>query len=208
MNVLLFGATGLTGTRVLEELLKGGYQVTAVSRDASIIKKNDPLLRKINGNVLDEKFVAGLLERQDAVVSTISEGVDIRQHTQSKGNTIIIRAMEAAGMKRFFCMGAEGILDAPEGGLLRDLPNYPKLYLPLSYEHSKVQEALQASQLYWTQICPPMILPRPADHKYVVKANQPASDKGQVFAGNIGSFISKELRRPDFVKVRVGIANA
>ena len=208
MNILLFGATGLTGSRVLEELLINGYQVTAVSREAASIKTTHTSLKKISGNVLDEDFVTRMLERQDAVVSTISEGVEIKQHTQSKGNGNIIKAMEAQGVKRFVCMGAVGILAAPEGGLLREKAGYPSLYLPLSYEHSKVNELLQSSKLYWTQVCPPMILPRPSDGKYLVKANQLPSTVGQVNAGNIGAFIAKELRQPEFIPQRVGITNA
>lgn len=207
MKLVLFGATGTTGSRVLDELLKAGYNVTAVVRDVSRIGTKHPALTVRGGDVLNPTFVREIIAGMDAVVSTISEGVQIVTHTQSIGNSNIVDAMEALGMKTFVCMGAEGILDAPDGGLFRDHPDYPDLYKPLSYEHSRVQERLQQSNLDWIQVCPPLILPEAADGKYAVQVNVPGTNSGQVNAGNIGHFIARVLQSNEFRRARVGIAN-
>lgn len=208
MNVVLFGATGTTGSKVLVELLNAGYLVKAVARDVSRIQLQHPNLQPMQGNVLDPGFVTEVIKGADAVVSTISEGVSIVQHTQSKGNGNIIQAMQAQGIPRFICMGAEGILNAPDGTLIREDPAYPEPYKPLSYEHSRVQELLQSSTLQWTQVCPPLILPRNADGNYTVKPNVPAASTGKVNAGNIGAFIAREIQENKFLRTRVGIANS
>lgn len=206
-HIVLFGATGLTGSKVLDELLAAGYTVTAVSRTASGIEQEHPNLHKVSGDVLSEAFVREIIPGKDAVVSTISEGVEIKHFTQSKGNGNIIRAMEALDTKRFICMGAAGILSGPDGKLVRDEDDYPALYLPLSYEHSRVQEQLRSSALLWTQVCPPMILPRPSDHQYLVQADRLPAGKNEVNAGNIGAYIARELRDQSFLHKLVGIAN-
>ena len=43
MRVVLYGATGMVGTRILQELLSRGHTVTAVVRDPSKLKAQNNL---------------------------------------------------------------------------------------------------------------------------------------------------------------------
>lgn len=207
MKVILFGATGLAGRALLIELLKEGYKVTAFVRDPSKITAPHPHLDVIAGDVLQPRDVVNALDGHHAVISAISEGPTIVHHTQSRGNGNIIKAMQQAGMQRIIAMGSAGILQLDEVRLVRDV-NYPQEYYPISEEQYNVFQQLQQSGLQWTQVCPPLILPQGSNGFYHTKKDYPPEGKSEVNAGNIGTFVAKELRENKYLQTRVGITNA
>jgi uncharacterized protein len=207
MKIALFGATGHAGNYILDEALKAGHEVTVLVRHPEKLKQQHDNLHVVTGDALQLTDVLKVVEGKDAVVSAISEGPHIQNHTQSVAVANMIEAMKRHGVKRIICMGAIGILQHDENTLLRDLPTYDELYKPLSYEHSAVNSELRNSGLDWTQVCPPNIIAAPSDGKFLVKADWPASKNMKCNAGNIGMFIMQELERNEFVGTRVGISN-
>lgn len=208
MKLVLFGAGGHTGNYILEEALKAGHEVTVLVRHPEKVTASSSTLNIVKGDALNASDVLNVVRGKDAAVSAISEGPDIRQHTQSKATANIIKAMQDTGVKRIICMGAIGILQANENELLRDQPSYDATYLPISMEHSAVNDLLKASGLDWTQVCPPTILSAPSDGGFKVKAGYPPTKNMEVNAGNIGMFIMEELEHPHFIGQRAGITNA
>ena len=73
MRILLYGATGLLGQRILAEALDRGHAVTAASPDPSRIQElPGATLRR--ADVLDPDSVAALAEGHDALVSAVGPG--------------------------------------------------------------------------------------------------------------------------------------
>lgn len=207
MKVILFGATGLAGSALLTHLLQAGYGVTAFVRTPSKIKVAHAALQIVEGDVLQEESVAAAMNGHDAVVSAISEGPTIVHHTQSKGVANIIKAMKEKGLQRIVAMGSVGILQRNVEQLVRDV-GYPAAYYPISEEQYKVFQQLQRSGLQWTQVCPPMIVDKEADGAYETKKNYAIKGKNEVYAGNLGAFVAKELNENNYMQTRVAIANA
>lgn len=206
MKLVIFGATGHLGKFVLEEALNAGHQVSVLVRhpEKLLPQKN---LEIIHGDALSINDVLQIIKGKEAVISVISEGPEIINNTQSVAVGNMIKAMQQTGVKRIICMGANGILQFNKHELIRDRPNYPKLYLALSYEHSAVNQQLHATHLDWTQVCPPTIIAAPSDGKYLVKADYLPSKNMEANAGNIGAFMMKELNENNFLSKRVGITN-
>lgn len=206
MKVILFGATGLAGSAILTELIKAGHKVTAFVRTPSKVSLQHPQLQIVQGDVMNENEVLEAVKGNIAIVSAISEGPNIVNHTQSKGNANIIKAAQQLGLQRIICMGSAGILQLNDKQLIRDKA-YPPAYYPISEEQYNVYQQLEKSNLKWTQVCPPMILDKEADGRYLTRADYKPLGKDEVSAGNIGAFIAKELRENNFLQKRVGIIN-
>src|ERR1700733_15774192 len=69
MRVVLYGATGMIGTRILKELLSRGHTVTAVVRDPSkVVAQNNLTIEK--GDMLDADNIAKVAKGADVVVSS------------------------------------------------------------------------------------------------------------------------------------------
>jgi uncharacterized protein len=73
MRMLLYGATGLLGQRILADAVERGHEVTAASSDPSRIQEL-PGVTLVQGDVLDADSVAALAEGQAAIVSAVGPG--------------------------------------------------------------------------------------------------------------------------------------
>ncbi len=101
MKILVLGATGSVGRRLVAEGLKRGHHITALVRNPSKVQQQSPNLRVVSGNVLDDASVARALEGQDAVAYSI--GVANRPHWHIdylRSHTILEQVWSCYGRKR------------------------------------------------------------------------------------------------------------
>ena len=68
MKVVLFGATGKSGTRLLNELVSRGHEVTAVARDTSKLSATSNVKVK-QDDLSDARHTAEVIRGADAVIS-------------------------------------------------------------------------------------------------------------------------------------------
>jgi putative NADH-flavin reductase len=73
MNILLYGATGLLGQRILSDAVEHGHTVTAASTDPARVQEL-PGVTLAQADVLDADAVAKLAESHDAIVSAVGSG--------------------------------------------------------------------------------------------------------------------------------------
>jgi putative NADH-flavin reductase len=71
LNILVYGATGRVGSHVVDEALRRGHHVTAVSRDPSRIKLQHPNLKAVQGDLLDSASIAQLAVNQDVIIVSV-----------------------------------------------------------------------------------------------------------------------------------------
>jgi len=109
MNIIVFGATGKTGSIVVTMLLEKNHTVTAYVRNSvkvGIVHQN---LRIVEGSIEDEKKLIEVITGQDAVISCL--GSENRKQTTLLGNfgNILSRSMTQAKVKRIVYMASAGI---------------------------------------------------------------------------------------------------
>ena len=73
MRLLLYGATGMLGQRILAEAVDRGHEVTAAARNPDRVQEL-PGVTLRQGDVLDADSVASLAEGHDAIVSAVGPG--------------------------------------------------------------------------------------------------------------------------------------
>jgi putative NADH-flavin reductase len=78
MKLLVVGATGGTGSRLVEQALQQGHVVTAFARDPAKIHLTHDNLRVVTGDVLDRASVDAAVDGQDAVLSALGTRLPIR----------------------------------------------------------------------------------------------------------------------------------
>ena len=150
MNVILYGATGKAGSRILNELNTRGHKVTAVARDlsklpAGVTGKQDDLS--------DVNKIAATLAGADAVVSAY--GPPQEDTDQLIGVTgRLIDAVKQAGNLRLIVVGGAGSLEVAPGVSLLASGHLPAPWLPIATSHEKALKLLQASSIDWTYFSP------------------------------------------------------
>ncbi len=122
-TILVFGATGNTGRKLVKMALERGHKVKALVRDSRRYYEH-PNLLVVQGDVLDNETVRAALDEVDAVVSCLgirkvdpadpfSELMSPEDFTE-KSTTNIVGAMKQAGVNRLVVISSAGIGDSWE----------------------------------------------------------------------------------------------
>ena len=129
MKIAIIGATGNAGSRILEEALRRGHQVTALVRDPSKLKPRAGLAIK-RADVANASELTQSLKGHEVVISSFNPSRGSATYAQDalSGNQSIFRSTEKAGVPRYLIVGGAGSLQVADGVQLVDTPNFPTEY--------------------------------------------------------------------------------
>src|SRR5690242_17949379 len=102
MNLVVLGATGGTGRLVVEQALAAGHTVTALVRSPEKLTISNPNLHVVVGQATDPSAVARVLDRADAVISTLGGGGSVI----SDSTRAIVEAAHKAGVNRVILLSS------------------------------------------------------------------------------------------------------
>jgi len=193
MKLIVFGATGGTGSQVVEQALQAGHEVTVIARRPSATTIQHQQLQVVQGDVFEPATFAGAMKGQDAVVSAL--GVATREPTTlySQGNANIMRAMQAAGVRRIICISASGLDPGP---LWQRWIAKPLLWLILKNMYTdleRMEAAVRDSDLDWTIMRPPRMTNEPRTGQYHVAVNKHLSRAWKISRPDLADYIVKHL---------------
>lgn len=114
MKIALIGATGFIGSRILDETLNRGHQVTAITRNPEKVPARTGVTPE-RGDVFDEAGLARLIVGHDAVVSAV--------HFLQSDAEKLLGAVRQSGVKRYLVVGGAGSLKIGPGQDLVDSPH-------------------------------------------------------------------------------------
>jgi uncharacterized protein len=197
MKVALIGASGQAGSRLLAELARRGHQVTAIARHPERIA-TAPGVTARPGDVYDKSGLASLVKGHDAVISSV--------HFTASDPHILIEAVRASGVKRYFVVGGAGSLEVTPGKRLIDTPEFPAAYKAEAEKGAEFLDLLrEVNDLDWTFLSPSaMFVPGERTEKFRL-------GKDQLLTNDKGSSISfedyaiaavDELERPAHIRQR------
>ena len=152
MKVVLFGATGKSGSRLLQELVSRGHQVTAAARDVSKLSGTPAQAVKAD-DLSDASQIAKTIAGADAVISAYAPPAD--DTDQLIGVTRrLVDAVRLAGVDRLIVVGGAGGLEVAPGVSLIASGHLPAPWLPIATSHVKALEVLRQSDVDWTYVAP------------------------------------------------------
>jgi len=147
MKLALAGATGNIGSRVLDEALRRGHRVTAITRDPGKLAARDGMTAA-RGDTGDPAAFAAVLAGHDAAV------LSIKWNENDVHN--VLDALRRAGVKRcLFVVGAGSLLRA-DGRTHFDHMAEKGIQPPTSKPAAlALAEVQKVTDLDWTAISPP-----------------------------------------------------
>lgn len=152
MNVVLFGATGKSGSRLLQELVSRGHHVTASARDVRKLS-GSPAQAVKEDDLSDADRIANTIAGADAVISAYAPPAD--DTDQLIGATErLVEAVGKAGVDRLLMVGGAGGLEVAPGVSLIASGHLPAAWLPIATSHVKVLDVLRQSDVDWTYVAP------------------------------------------------------
>jgi uncharacterized protein YbjT (DUF2867 family) len=165
MKLAIFGATGLTGGRVLSQALEHGHEVTALVRDPSRVSLSHPRLTVLGGSPTEPGAVERCVQGADAVIHCLGIGGkgDGRPTTLvSHSVKAVLAAMARYGVPRIVCMSNVGAGGSGTWFANRIvLPLFLRWLLPIIEDKNRMEAALQASSASWVSVRFPNIVEGP-----------------------------------------------
>lgn len=188
MKIAIFGAAGRIGSRIVDEALNRGHDVTAVVRHPENYTKIHQHLKVAKADLFRAQDVETGAFDQDAVVSAYSPAKGVLPSTITEVAVPLINGLKQAHVKRLIIVGGAGSLEVAPGTQLVDTPDFPAAYKPTSLAHREALKIYQLEKdLDWTFACPSAeIMPGERTGKFRTAVNQ------LLTAENGKSYISME----------------
>jgi hypothetical protein len=152
MRIVLCGATGQAGSRILNELLTRGHEVTAVVRDPATLAAREHL-KVVQGDVLDVAGIASACKGTDALVSAYGPGPEHPERL-APATGKLLEAVKAGRVPRFVFVGGAGALEVAPGVRLIDSGHLPAEWMPIALAHAEALELARKSGVNWTSLAP------------------------------------------------------
>jgi putative NADH-flavin reductase len=215
MKIVLFGATGNIGQRIIAEALQRGHNVVGVVRDPGRVKSPDSRVPLAKGDATDAESVAKVSRGADAIVSAISPRPNARglaAPSLAKAAKALIEGAKQAGVKRLLVVGGAGTLEVAPGQRLMDSKGFPDEY------KAEAQEGADSLDVYrnegrgvdWTFLSPAAeVGPGTRTGKYRTTGDQfltNAQGHSRISYEDYAMALVDELERPKYRGKRFGVA--
>lgn len=211
MKIAIIGASGKAGSRILQEALDRGHEVTAIVRDPS--KITNPDIAVLGKDIFD--LTAEDLKAFDVVVNAFG-AVPGQEHQHVEAGNVLIDALRHIGRTatRLIVVGGAGSLFADPEQTLRvmDTPGFPDLFLPTAQNQGKNYEILQSTTgINWTFISPSanFALGRRTGSYQSGKDNLLVNSKGESYVSyeDYAVAVVDEIENPQHINERFTVAS-
>ncbi|NGZ77370.1 NAD(P)-dependent oxidoreductase [Saccharibacillus alkalitolerans] len=209
MKILVLGAEGAIGRRIVKEALDRKCEVTALLRDASLLGEERAALHVREGDLLAPGAIAEAAAGCEAILSAFGsepgEGPLLPEAAR-----MIVEGARTAGVERLIVAGGSGTLLAEPGVRLMDTPDYPAELRPLAQAHADAYEIFAASDLEWTYASPAAwIEPGRRTGNFRIGTVLMVTDEeghSRISVEDFAAAVIDELDDPNFIRSRFTVA--
>jgi putative NADH-flavin reductase len=160
MKIIVFGANGRVGSRVVAEALARGHEVTAVVRDPENHSLQGDGLTVVGGDATDPAAVAEVAGGHDLAVSAIGPGSSGDLEVVPAAARALLDGLSRAGVPRLIHVGGGGSLEAAPGVRVLDTPEFDDAWKPGSLKQAEALDIYRTAttDVDWTYLSPPFML--------------------------------------------------
>jgi len=186
VNIVIIGATGLTGARILSEALDRGHQVTAIVRNPGTLPAHQHLTA-VPCDVTRPAELAGPMAGHDVVISAFNPGKD-------ESGT-----------------GTRSIIDAVKASRVVDQPGFPEQWKAGALKTAAFLDELRGeTALDWVFVSPAaMLAPGERTGRYRVGGDQLMMDgdgESRISLEDYAVAMLDEAERPQHHRARFSVA--
>ena len=150
MKVVLYGASGNAGSRILRELQSRGHQVSAAVRNPEKLSAETKSVRDDLSNV---DRIAEIITGADAVVSAYMPPPEDTDQLVAVTRRLV-EAVRKAGNPRLIVVGGAASLEVAPGVTVLTSGHLPEAWIPIATSHAKALDVLKSSNIPWTYFSP------------------------------------------------------
>jgi hypothetical protein len=207
-TILLVGASGMIGSRILAEASSHGHYVIAASRHPEKITTG-PNIHPVKLDATDQKAFVAEARHADVIVLATSARGGTDPLVEAKAVSDAAIATARITHKRLVVVGGGGSLNLPDGRPVVDT-------LPVAYQgearamRAVLERLKTTTDVNWTFFSPPMsIAPGTHTGKYRLGTTVLLSDpngQSRISAEDYADALVKELEKPEHPRAQMTIA--
>jgi putative NADH-flavin reductase len=152
MRIVLYGATGRAGSRILRELLLRGHQLRAVTREPGPLELPEEVEVSVD-DLSDVSRTIEVIRGFHAVISAYAPPPNDPDRLVAV-TQLLVEAVGRSGVARLLMVGGAGSLEIAPGVTLIESGHLPSEWMPIAQSHAKALEVLRSSTINWTSVCP------------------------------------------------------
>jgi uncharacterized protein len=158
MRLIVFGASGALGSRLVDEALTRGHEVTAAARDASRLRDRGGAVTTATADATDPASVAAAAQGHDAALSAVTQ--HDRPQMLVDAARGLLAGLERAGVGRLVVAGGAGSLRVPSGERLVDTPDFHDEWKPEALAQADALAAYEQADtpVEWSYVSPGALL--------------------------------------------------
>ncbi len=175
MNIIVFGANGKVGTKVVAKLLDRGHNVTAFIYGKSSFPSNEKL-HVVSGDVHNSENIEQAIAGCDVVISTLGSWGTKTKDILTAGMQNIIPAMQLHHVHRIVTLTGAGALAPNDKPTVIDRLNrwlLLRVARPILEDGEEHLRLLHESTLDWTTVRSPVMRERGKPGKYILGEEPP-----------------------------------
>jgi uncharacterized protein len=160
MKIVLYGATGKAGSRILTELLDRGHEVVAIVRNPDKLAPNDGLTVQ-QDDLSSVEAIAEAIGGAQAVVSAYGPPADkteqllgVTKREIAAVQQVSQQASSPEHAPRLIVVGGAGSLEVAPGVTLESAKDFPAAWKPIAQAHTNALQLLRVSSIDWTYLSP------------------------------------------------------
>lgn len=176
-NIVVFGAGGTAGSRIVAEAVNRGHQVTAAVRRPEAVDYLPAGVPVVPGDPTSETSVRDLAPLTDALVVAI--GGDRQALWRDAAQTLVGVLREMPAAPRIIHVGGGATLLGPHGERFLDAPDFPEQYRAAAQGQADALDVYRSSTgVSWTYVSPPPLEFHPGERTghYRTGTDQPVTD--------------------------------
>ncbi|MET7617327.1 NAD(P)-binding oxidoreductase [Streptomyces sp. NPDC005408] len=193
MNLLVLGATGPTGRRLVGRALDEGHHVTALVRSPEKLPRPGDRLTVLVGDVIDEQEIASAAVSQDAVLSTMGSGKSLTSDIVGRTVDALIPAMHEAGVDRLIFLSAFGVNETYSQASWQQRFLYRTMLRKIYPDKGQADRKLLASGLDVTLVYPVTLTNKPFTGTYRVGDHVDIKGLPSISRADVAHFMLTQL---------------
>jgi len=204
MKLFVLGATGHTGTHIVDIALSHSHNVTAFVRSPQKIMLRDQRLRVVAGNPLDVDQLAKEMAGHDAVLSALG----VRPPQAFRPHSVVgecaastVAAMTKTGVDRIVLVSAAVLF--PEKGIT--FAFFRWLLKQISRDLETAEDIVRSTPFDWTIVRPPRLTNSPDVKFRVLRDALPRNGSVASFR-SVATFMVDTVEQRSHVRELVGLA--
>jgi putative NADH-flavin reductase len=153
--------------------LERGWDVTAAAQSPSALAWRHEHLRVVQADVMRLETLEAAVEDQDAVITSISVGSDLREGRKattlfSEGARNVIAAMKKQEVGRLVCLFSSAGEPDPALGVFFGKIMRPLLFKEMYKDMGRMEREVKQSGLKWVIVRPSTLTGEPAEEKHIL----------------------------------------